>query len=298
VLGFGLAEDLRRAARSWPSSLGRALAAIPRAVCLQALCASSPVCRDAGLARLPGLSAVAAHFLGAPLDKTETCSDWNRRPLSAAQTRYAAQDARVLVRLLPGVLAVATVEHAAAVARDRHAAPAVPSMLAEHLERVADDFFEGEFAALELETRGREGSRNTNSGSKPIYEHLHDGDDVSEPLTPSDTAAALLALLAPLGVDPTPIRLPPETGPTAEDTAAALGPRVPVDAVVKSIGVVIADGNVRVRHCDRGAAPGSRSAAAVAAALGAPLADRPAGGGGDANAEEENEEQKTFRGAP
>lgn len=294
VLGFGLAEDLRRAARSWPSSLGRALAAIPRAVCLQALCASSPVCRDAGLARLPGLSAVAAHFLGAPLDKTETCSDWNRRPLSAAQTRYAAQDARVLVRLLPGVLAVATVEHAAAVARDRHAAPAVPSMLAEHLERVADDFFEGEFAALELETRGREGSRNTTSGSKPIYEHLHDGDDVSEPLTPSDTAAALLALLAPLGVDPTPIRLPPETGPTAEDTAAALGPRVPVDAVVKSIGVVIADGSVGVRHCDRGAAPGSRSAAAVAAALGAPLADRPAGGGGDANAEEEKRRTENF----
>ena len=294
VLGFGLAEDLRRAARSWPSSLGRALAAIPRAVCLQALCASSPVCRDAGLARLPGLSAVAAHFLGAPLDKTETCSDWNRRPLSAAQTRYAAQDARVLVRLLPGVLAVATVEHAAAVARDRHAAPAVPSMLAEHLERVADDFFEGEFAALELETRGREGSRNTTSGSKPIYEHLHVGDDVSEPLTPSDTAAALLALLAPLGVDPTPIRLPPETGPTAEDTAAALGPRVPVDAGVKSIGVVIADGNVGVRHCDRGAAPGSRSAAAVAAALGAPLADQPAGGGGDANAEEEKRRTENF----
>ena len=288
VLGFGLAEDLRRAARSWPSSLGRALAAIPRAVCLQALCASSPVCRDAGLARLPGLSATAARFLGAPLDKTETCSDWNRRPLSAAQRRYAAQDARVLVRLLPCVLAVATVEHAAAVARDKHAAPAVPSMLDPRLERrlvarVADDFFEGEFAALEFETRGREGSISRNS--KPIYEeHLHDGDDVSEPLTPSDTAAAALALLAPLGVDPTPIRLPPETGPTAEDTAAALGPRVPMDAVVKSIGVVIAGGGSGVRHCDRGAASGSRSAAAVAAALGAPLADRPASG--DANAEE------------
>ena len=81
VLGFGLAEDLRRAARSWPASLGRALAAIPRAVCLQTLCASSAVCRDAGLPRLPGLSAAAAHFLGAPLDKTVTCSDWNRRPL-------------------------------------------------------------------------------------------------------------------------------------------------------------------------------------------------------------------------
>ena len=66
VLGFGLAEDLRRAARSWPSSLGRALAAIPRAVCLQALCASSPVCRDAGLARLPGLSATAARFWARP----------------------------------------------------------------------------------------------------------------------------------------------------------------------------------------------------------------------------------------
>ena len=276
VLGFGLAEDLRRAAKSWPASLGRALAAIPKAVCLQTLCASSAVCQNAGLPRLPGLSAAAAHFLGAPLDKTVTCSDWNRRPLSLAQTRYAAQDARVLVRLLPLVLGADTMEEAAEIARDRHAVPAVPAMLADDFFhrrlgalRVADDFFEDEFAAFEFET-GPRSTRTTRA--EDASEDFDDDDGYVAPLSPSDTAAALAACLAPLGVDPTPIRLPPETGPTAEDTAAALGPDVPVDAVVKSIGVVINGGAEAHRRAERSA--GSRSAVAVAAALGAPSAHR------------------------
>ena len=266
VLGFGLAEDLRRAARSWPASLGRALAAIPRAVCLQTLCASSPVCRGAGLARLPGLSAVAARFLGAPLDKSETCSDWNLRPLSAAQTRYAAQDARVLVRLLPCVLGAGTPEEAAAVALDRHAVPAVPAMLADADLRGAA---EGEFAPFELETADDDPGGDAVAAG-PGNAKNDNADDAS-PLSPSDTAAALLARLAPLGVDPTPIRLPPRTGPAAADTAAALGPDVPVDAVVKSIGVVI---ELPARNGTTSSPPsGSSSASAVAAALGAPFAD-------------------------
>ena len=268
VLGFGLAEDLRRAARSWPASLGRALAAIPRAVCLQTLCASSPVCRGAGLARLPGLSAVAARFLGAPLDKSETCSDWNLRPLSAAQTRYAAQDARVLVRLLPCVLGAGTPEEAAAVALDRHAVPAVPAMLADADLRGAA---EGEFAPFELETADDDPGGDAVAAG-PGNAKNDNADDAS-PLSPSDTAAALLARLAPLGVDPTPIRLPPRTGPAAADTAAALGPDVPVDAVVKSIGVVVVGGAEALGRSKSG----SQSAVAVAAALGAPFADGPDG---------------------
>ena len=45
----------------------------------------------------PGLKSVAAMWLGVHLDKTEQCSDWDRRPLSESQMRYAAADAMVLL---------------------------------------------------------------------------------------------------------------------------------------------------------------------------------------------------------
>eukprot|EP00441_Pelagodinium_beii_P034841 CAMPEP_0197643014 /NCGR_PEP_ID=MMETSP1338-20131121/16492_1 /TAXON_ID=43686 ORGANISM="Pelagodinium beii, Strain RCC1491" /NCGR_SAMPLE_ID=MMETSP1338 /ASSEMBLY_ACC=CAM_ASM_000754 /LENGTH=692 /DNA_ID=CAMNT_0043216223 /DNA_START=180 /DNA_END=2258 /DNA_ORIENTATION=+ len=47
--------------------------------------------------RTPGLKAVAGMWLGVNLDKTEQCSDWDRRPLSESQMRYAAADATVLL---------------------------------------------------------------------------------------------------------------------------------------------------------------------------------------------------------
>ena len=40
-----------------------------------------------------------ARGLGTALDKREQCSAWGRRPLSAAQVRYAALDAAVLLDL-------------------------------------------------------------------------------------------------------------------------------------------------------------------------------------------------------
>merc|ERR1712151_1011242 len=46
-----------------------------------------------------GLAVTCARFLGKPLDKSEQCSDWRRRPLSQAQTRYAALDAIALLDL-------------------------------------------------------------------------------------------------------------------------------------------------------------------------------------------------------
>lgn len=43
------------------------------------------------------LSRLAEHVLGKPLDKASRMSDWNARPLSVAQQRYAALDAWSLV---------------------------------------------------------------------------------------------------------------------------------------------------------------------------------------------------------
>merc|ERR1712217_401427 len=44
-----------------------------------------------------GLQSVVALYLGLLLDKTEQCSDWDRRPLTKAQLQYAAADAYVLL---------------------------------------------------------------------------------------------------------------------------------------------------------------------------------------------------------
>jgi len=45
----------------------------------------------------PGLKHVAEAWLGQTLDKSQQCSEWCRRPLSAAQLAYAATDAVVLL---------------------------------------------------------------------------------------------------------------------------------------------------------------------------------------------------------
>lgn len=47
-----------------------------------------------------GLSGVVNANLGHPLDKSQQCSDWGARPLTAEQLRYAASDAACLVALL------------------------------------------------------------------------------------------------------------------------------------------------------------------------------------------------------
>ena len=51
------------------------------------------------------LSKLTARVLGAPLCKLQQKSDWQQRPLSEAQRRYAAADAAVLVLLFDQLLA-------------------------------------------------------------------------------------------------------------------------------------------------------------------------------------------------
>merc|ERR1719401_2996055 len=45
------------------------------------------------------LASMASKYLGEPMDKTYQTSNWNFRPLAAAQVIYAATDAHVLLRL-------------------------------------------------------------------------------------------------------------------------------------------------------------------------------------------------------
>ena len=46
-----------------------------------------------------GLSGMVERLLGKPLDKAMQLSDWDRRPLTDKQIKYAAQDAHILLAL-------------------------------------------------------------------------------------------------------------------------------------------------------------------------------------------------------
>lgn len=60
-----------------------------------------PICQTLmGVKSTPSLDSACRFLLGRPLNKTEQCSDWRRRPLTDAQTRYAALDALVLLQMM------------------------------------------------------------------------------------------------------------------------------------------------------------------------------------------------------
>ena len=216
VVGFGVTDDLRRLASSYPGVVANAVREIPRVLCLQR------AATDSGHGSQPGLSSVCQSLLGQPLDKRERCGDWSRRPLTEAQILYGAQDARVLLRILPGLLL------GKSRAGDR-AARGEAADLAFGLASPASDFI-GEIDAT---------VRIANPPSIPVIATRGNRDDAT-PLTPADVAASLRDRLPSAGGDPAVIELGVETGPAASDTASSLGDDVPPESVVKSMGVMVA----------------------------------------------------------
>ena len=217
VVGFGVADDLRRLACSYPGEVADAVRSIPRVLCLQRAAI------DRGHGSQPGLSSVCQALLGQPLDKRETCGDWSRRPLTESQVAYGAQDARVLLRILPGLL----------LGKGRAREPSARANatdLAFELARPAAEFI------------GNVDDATVRIADPPsIRVTENDGEnDAIAPLTPADVAAALADRLPSAGGDPTVIELGVETGPAASDTASALGDGIAPDAVVKSMGVMVA----------------------------------------------------------
>ena len=102
-VGFGVEDDLRRAARSYPGPVADAIASIPATVCLQTMAGRDARFAGTRAGATLSLSAATERVLGRALDKRETTGDWERRPLTPAQMTYAALDARVLVRLFPAI---------------------------------------------------------------------------------------------------------------------------------------------------------------------------------------------------
>ena len=249
VVGFGVADDLRRLACSYPGEVADAVRAIPRVLCLQRAAI------DRGHGSQPGLSSVCQALLGQPLDKRERCGDWSRRPLTESQVAYGAQDARVLLRIMPGLL----------LGKSRAREPSAradAADLAFELARPAAEFIGDINDPLTV--------RIANPPSIRVTENDGD-DDAVAPLTPADVAAALADRLPSAGGDPTVIELGVETGPAASDTASALGDGIAPDAVVKSMGVMVA-GDTTVGGLDP-----------VARALGASGGDGGGGGSGGSN---------------
>ena len=67
---------------------------------VQAVCARAMGRRPHNV---PSLRRCVRRWLGFHLDKTEQCSDWDCRPLTASQLEYAALDAEVLLQLMVAV---------------------------------------------------------------------------------------------------------------------------------------------------------------------------------------------------
>ncbi len=57
-----------------------------------------------GLPDQCGYANLIKHLLGVELDKAQTRTDWSRRPLDAAQLRYAADDVRYLIQAWPLIM--------------------------------------------------------------------------------------------------------------------------------------------------------------------------------------------------
>ena len=175
-IGFGFAHDLARLRRSYPRLAATRDATPTRVVDARAVAVVAfPEKRK--LAK-SGLAVVVASVLGAYVDKTEQCSDWQRRPLTHAQIAYAAADAHCLTVLFDRCANVAPEALTAALADPD------PNLLAEppRVARSDDDRsdVDGRYrrgSAAETKTKTKRAARP----SAPI----------GPPMTPADVVASV-----------------------------------------------------------------------------------------------------------
>jgi hypothetical protein len=132
-LGFGLDHDLKRLRTSYPSL--KSVAAVDPATAEDSERARGVGVVDVkslALVAFPekkvlrsrvGLAGVVASCLGCYVNKAEQCSDWERRPLSPSQARYAAADAHVLTVLFDRCVGIAPEATAAALRCVPHTGP-------------------------------------------------------------------------------------------------------------------------------------------------------------------------------
>eukprot|EP00928_Gymnodinium_smaydae_P024343 TRINITY_DN1971_c0_g4_i1.p1 TRINITY_DN1971_c0_g4~~TRINITY_DN1971_c0_g4_i1.p1 ORF type:complete len:669 (-),score=91.10 TRINITY_DN1971_c0_g4_i1:350-2356(-) len=98
LLGFAFDRDTSKLAALSSTEKDLASDILVKAVMdIQRISMSMQPFRDVG--QLVGLQRVAEVFLGRRLDKSLQCSDWDARPLTSGQLRYAAADAAVLLDL-------------------------------------------------------------------------------------------------------------------------------------------------------------------------------------------------------
>eukprot|EP00116_Pleurobrachia_bachei_P001333 sb/3461595/ len=94
IIGYGLSQDLTKIASTWPS-LGVAITTKCRIIDFLTAHKHIRISQPTS----PGLSGLCKLLLGGELDKTCQISNWESRPLSADQIRYAALDSLVLHHL-------------------------------------------------------------------------------------------------------------------------------------------------------------------------------------------------------
>lgn len=112
LLGYGVVADVAKCGASYPHVPALAQLGRPggcRALELRDLYRHArPSASPLNAVPLGGLSGLCDAVLGRPMDKRPRMSDWERRPLTSAQMRYAALDAHAAVRLLHALCPAAT----------------------------------------------------------------------------------------------------------------------------------------------------------------------------------------------
>lgn len=233
-LGYGLGGDLDKLRQSYPSS-----------PCFEQPC--SPVVDGVAFLKMnripfapkggPGLSEVCRLLLGAKLDKSCQCSNWEQRPLSRPQIEYAANDAHSLVRCFDAAVAkagpvMAKKEVGLLLARDRGRATEMQRKLQQRRksQNVA-------IASAELELdEGSGGAEVVDGGSDDVGAEAAETEADAEPkpgTEPLTTAAVIGAVITTRFLPEELLVLTEDESPTAAAAAASLG--VDLGCIGKSI---------------------------------------------------------------